>query len=101
MAGRTHRLDHLEDALANTGLADLVVSPHQFQRLALDERILFLFERCASFTEGLATATRHGPAGQRVGRHLLEEVRHRNIEYLGELEKPARSNAVAAAFIFL
>jgi len=30
VAGWTHSLDHLEDTLANTGLTNLVVSPHQF-----------------------------------------------------------------------
>ena len=36
MAGRTHGLDHLEDALAHAGLADLVVGPNQLEGLALD-----------------------------------------------------------------
>src|SRR5207244_622777 len=33
----TQGLDHLEDALANAGLADLVVSPYHLQCLALDK----------------------------------------------------------------
>jgi hypothetical protein len=45
MAGGAHGLDHLEDALAHPGFADLVVGPHQFQGLALDQGILFLRPR--------------------------------------------------------
>src|SRR5216683_527781 len=101
MAGGAHGLDHLEDALAHAGLADLVVGAHQFQGLALDQRILFLLERRAGLAEALAPTTRHRPAGQRVGRHLVEEIRHRNVQYLGEFEQPARADAVGAALIFL
>src|SRR5262245_51813613 len=53
VACRTERLDHLEDAPADAGLADLVVSPHQLQRLSLDQRILFLLERCGGLAEVL------------------------------------------------
>src|SRR5215469_9125057 len=56
VAGRPYRLDHFEDALANAALADLVVSAHQFERLALDQRVLFLFERRAGLAEALAAA---------------------------------------------
>src|SRR3979409_2107379 len=101
MAGGPHGLDHLEDALAHAGFADLVVGPHQFQGLALDQRILFLLERRAGLAEALATTTRHGPAGQRVGRHLVEEIGDRNIQYLGELEQPARADAIGAVLVFL
>ena len=54
MARRTHGLDHLEDALAHAAFADLVVGPHQLERLALDQRILLLVERRAGLTEALA-----------------------------------------------
>src|SRR6266851_2815085 len=101
MAGSPHGLDHLEDALAHAGFANLVVGPHQFQGLALDQRILFLLERRAGLAEALATTTRHGPDGQRVGRHLVEEIRHRDVQYLGEFEQPARADSVGAALIFL
>src|SRR5260370_13576652 len=101
MAGRAHRLDHLEDALAHPRLADLVVGPHQLQRLALDQRILLLLERRAGLAEALAPATRHRPAGQRVGRHLVEEVGHRHIQDLGKFVEPARTDAVGAALILL
>ena len=43
----THGRDHIEDALPNASLTNLVVSPHQLQRLALDKGMIVLFERCA------------------------------------------------------
>src|SRR5258708_11908595 len=101
MAGGAHRLDHLEDALAHPRLADLVVGAHQFQRLALDQRILFPLERRTGLAEALAPATGHWPAGQRVGRHFVEEIGHRHIQYLGEFEQPARADAVGAALVLL
>src|SRR4029077_6845265 len=101
MAGRSHGLDHLEDALAHPGFADLVVGAHQFEGLALDQRVLFLLERRASFAEALAPTTRHRPAGQRVGRHLVEEIGYRDVLYLGKLQQPPRTDSVGAALIFL
>src|SRR5580704_8957836 len=68
MAGGAHGLDHLEDTLAHPRLADLVVGPHQFQGLALDQRILFLLERRAGLTEALAPTTRRWPASHRRNR---------------------------------
>src|ERR1700687_80272 len=78
MAGGAHGLDHLEDALAHPGFADLVVGPHQFQGLALDQRILFLLERRAGLAEALAPTTRHRPPGKRICWHLVEEVGNRH-----------------------
>src|SRR5215216_7688557 len=101
VAGRADGLDHLEDALADAAFADLVVGAHQLERLALDQRILLLLERRAGLAEALAAAARHRPARQRVGRHLVEEVRHRHVEYLGELVKPARTDAVGATLVLL
>src|SRR5829696_6874997 len=101
VAGRADGLDHLEDALADAAFADLVVGAHQLQRLALDQRILLLLERRAGLAEALAAAARHRPARQRVGRHLVEEVRNRHVEHLGELVKPARTDAVGAALVLL
>src|SRR5215212_4891863 len=101
IARHTHGLDHLEDALANAAFTDLVVGAHQLERLALDQRILLLLERRAGLAEALATAARHRPARQSVGRHLVEEVRHRHVEHLGELVKPARTDAVGATLVLL
>src|ERR1700730_1038937 len=101
MAGGAHGLDHLEDTLAHPRLADLVVGPHQFQGLALDQRILFLLERRAGLAEPLAPTTRPGPPEQRVARHLVEEIGPRYVQPLGEFEQPARADAVGAALIFL
>src|SRR6476661_4588774 len=102
MARRTHRLYHLEDALAHAALADLVVGAHQLERLALDQRILLLLERRGRLAEtALAAAARHRPAGERVGGHLVEEIRHRHVEHLGELEQAARADAVGAALVLL
>src|SRR5262249_39950092 len=74
---------------------------HQLQRLALDQGILLLLERRAGFAEALAAAARHRPARQRIRRHLVEEVRHRYIQHLGELIEAARPDAVGAALVFL
>src|SRR6266567_6401785 len=75
MAGGTHRLDHLEDALAHPRLANLVIGPHELERLALDQRILLLLEGRGGLAEAaLAAAARHRPAGERIGRHLVEEI---------------------------
>src|SRR5262245_6404729 len=101
MTCRTHGLDHLEDALAHAAFTDLVVGAHQLQRLALDQRILLLLERRAGLAEALAAAPRHRAARQRVGRHLVEEIGHRHIEDLGELEEPARADAVRATLVLL
>src|SRR5580765_7963673 len=102
MARRAHRLHHLEDALAYAALANLVVGAHQLERLALDQRILFLLERRGSLAEtALAAATRHRPAGERVGGHLVEEIRYRHVEHLGELEQAAGADAVGAALVLL
>lgn len=89
------------DALAHLGLTDLVVGPHQFEGLALDQRVFFLLERRAGLAEALAPAARHRPAGQRVGWHFVEEIRHGYIEDLGELEQPTRANAVGSALVLL
>src|SRR5258708_31996698 len=101
MAGGAHRLDHLEDALAHPRLANLVVSAHQLQRLALDQRILLLLERRGGLAEALAAAARHRPAGERIRRHLVEEIRHGHIEHLGELEEAARTDTVGTALVLL
>src|ERR1700759_1421067 len=101
MAGCAHGLDHLEDALADTALPDLVVGAHQLERLALDQRILLLLERGGGLAEALLAAARHRPAGERVRWHLVEEVRDRHVEHLGELEQAARTDAVGAALVFL
>src|SRR5690242_9002982 len=75
MAGGPHRLDHLEDALAHATLANFVIGAHQFERLALDQRILLLLERRRRLAEAaLAAAARHRPPGQRVRGHLVEEI---------------------------
>ena len=63
--------------------------------------MLLLRERCAGLAEALAATARHGPARERVGWHLVEEVRHRYVQHLGELVKPARTDAVGAAFVLL
>src|SRR5258708_9067757 len=81
MAGGAHRLDHLEDALAHPRLADLVVGAHQFQRLALDQRILFPLARRTGLAEALPPATRHCPPGPPVGGHFVEELAHRTTQY--------------------
>src|SRR6185312_6564885 len=101
VAGGADGLDHLEDALAHAVFADLVVGPHQLQRLALDQRILFLLERRGGLAEALLAAARHRPAGERVGGHLVEEIGHRHVEHLGELEQPARADAVRTALVLL
>ena len=81
MAGGPDGLDHLEHALAHPGFADFVVGADQFEGLALDQRVLFLLERSAGLAEAaLAAASRHRPSGQRIGRHFVEEVRHRHVE---------------------
>jgi hypothetical protein len=41
------------------------------------------------------------PGGQRVGRHLVEEIGQRYVQYLGEFEQSARADAVGAALVFL
>src|SRR5262245_42461158 len=73
VARRTHRLHHLEDALAHAAFPDLVVGTHQFERLALDQRILLLLEGRAGLAEALAAAARHRSSRQSVRRHLIEE----------------------------
>src|SRR5215472_6825949 len=99
MAGGTYRLDHLKDALAHPRLAYLVVGPHQFQRLALDQRILLLLERRGGLAETLTAAARHRPSGEGVRRHLIEEIGHRHVEHLGELEQPPPADADGAALV--
>src|SRR5215471_618672 len=101
VARRTHGLHHLEDALAHAAFADLVVGANQLERLTLDQRILLLLEGCAGLAEALAPAARHRTSRQSVRRHLVEEVRHRHIENLGELVEPARTDAVGAALVLL
>src|SRR5258708_15134358 len=101
MGGGARGLGPPEDSVGHAVLADRVVGAGQVQGLALDQRILFLLERRAGLAEALAPTTRHRPAGQRVGRHLVEEIRHRNVQYLGEFEQPARADAVGAALIIL
>src|SRR5688500_17516373 len=92
MAGGACSLDHLEDTLAHAALANLVVGADQLERLALDQGVLFLLERRAGLAETLAAPTRHRPARERVGGHLVEEVRHRHVQDLGELKEPARTD---------
>ncbi len=70
MAGGADRLHHLEDALAHTRLADLVVGSHQLESLALDQRILHLLKRSCFLASTLLPAARHGPAGERIGGHF-------------------------------
>lgn len=89
VARRTDGLHDLEDTLAHAIFTYLGVGAHQLKRLALDSGGHFLLERRAPFAEALAVADRHRPAGQRIGRHLVEEVRHRYVEHLGELVEPA------------
>src|SRR5258707_14527350 len=101
VAGGSHSLDHLENALAHAALTDLVVGAHQLERLALDEGVLLLLERRAGLPEALSAAARHRAARKRVGRHFVEEIRHRHIQHLGELEEPARANTVGAALVLL
>src|SRR5689334_22866529 len=93
MAGGTYRLDHFKDALAHPRLAYLVVGSHQFQRLALDQRILLLLEGRRGLAEALAATARHRSAGKGVRRHLVEEIGNWHVEHLGKLEQPARTNA--------
>src|SRR5258708_39580239 len=101
VAGGSHGLDHLENALAHATLANLVVGAHQLERLALDEGVLLLLERRAGLTEALSAAARHRAARKCVGRHFVEEIRHRHIQHLGELEEPARANTVGTALVLL
>src|SRR5260370_35411904 len=85
VAGGAYRLDHLEDALAHSRFADLVVSPHQPERLALDQRILLLFEGRGRLAKTLPPATRHRPSGQSIRGHPVEEDGQRHVDPFGEL----------------
>src|SRR5471030_511984 len=101
MAGGAHGLAHFEDTLAYTVLADLVVGPHQLERLALDQGVFFLLERGRGLAETFFTAARHRPARQGIGGHFVEKVGDRHVQHLREFEEPARSDAVGAALVLL
>src|SRR5258708_1163690 len=100
MTGGAEDFDHFEAALAHPGLGDLVIGADQLERLALDQRVLLLLEGRCRLAEALAVASRQRPASQHIGRHPVEEIQHRHVERLGELEQPARADAVGAAFVF-
>src|SRR5258708_35490186 len=68
MAGGPDRLDHLEDALADPALADLVIGANQLERLALDQRVLLLLQRRAGLAQALSATARHVTAPQTTGR---------------------------------
>ncbi len=105
MARGTRCLDQLEDALAHARLADLVVGAHQFERLALDQRILLLLERGRLFAQidHVAATARSRLAGCLPGRrrHLIEEVGDGHVEHLGELVQPAGADAIRPLLVLL
>ena len=102
MARGTEGPHHLIDTLTHSVFPNLVVGPHQLQRLALDQGILLFLERRGGVAEpALSAAARHRPAIQRVRGHLLEEIRYRYIQHLAELEQPTRADAVEPPLVLL
>jgi hypothetical protein len=92
VAGRTHGLDHLEDALADTALADLVIGTDQLERLGLEQSGSF------SCSNGVAASPKLFLPRPDIGRRVdRREGLSRDLPPLSEVSAFAVTKSIVMA----